>query len=211
MDITALIPVKRLSQAKSRMRPDLGQDTAALVLAMLQDVATAVQACPYVSDTIVVTDDPDICDAAAALGAQVWPDGPEPGLNAALFAAAARIRRSRPDAMLVFQPADCPAITGEDFAALAEACDPRRPTFVADAEATGTTTAALPPGILRSPRYGPQSRAAHLDDGWVELSGPRWRRMGRDVDRLADLRAVGPLGSGSCTRSWLSQRAPGGP
>ena len=71
-DWTAVIPVKPLDGAKSRLRgavPD-GQH-AELALALVRDTVAAVLACPAVGDVLVVTDDPDAAQAALkALGRQ---------------------------------------------------------------------------------------------------------------------------------------------
>ena len=53
------------------------------------------------------------------------------------------------------------------------------------------------------PRYGPDSRAAHLDAGAVEVGG-LLASLRRDVDDLADLAAAQALGLGPCTAAVVA-------
>lgn len=208
MDVAVLIPVKPLSRAKSRLRYDIGDDAPSLVVAMMLDVVAACRSCSAVTRTIVVTDDPGAAEACRQVGAEVLPDGTDEGLNTALTTACRTVHASNPQTLIIYQPADCPAVAGADFAALAAAASGSvGPVFVPDIRGTGTTAVALPPGVARSPHYGPDSRQAHLAAGWSELMGPGWRRMRHDIDRLQDLRQALPLGLGQHTRHWLAQRA----
>jgi 2-phospho-L-lactate guanylyltransferase len=72
---TAVIPVKRLHAAKTRLR---GAVPAArheeLALALVRDTAAAILACPEVTELLVVTDDPAATVAATELGARVVPE-----------------------------------------------------------------------------------------------------------------------------------------
>ena len=77
-----VMPVKRLSVAKSRLRgalPDVPHE--ALALALARDTVAAAVRCARI---LVVTDDPTVGRALAALGARVESDLPDAGLNAAL-------------------------------------------------------------------------------------------------------------------------------
>src|SRR4051812_23568084 len=83
--VLAVIPVKPLTVAKTRLRgavPDAVHGP--LVLAMAGDTVAAVLACPLVERVLVVSDDPRVRAAVAALGAECVPDQPDAGLNAAI-------------------------------------------------------------------------------------------------------------------------------
>ena len=114
-DWTAVIPVKRLGAAKSRLRgavPDAWH--ADLALAMVRDTVTAVRACAAVAELIVVTDDAAVARAVAALGARAVPDRPGAGLNAALrFGADVLAGLGRPRAVLA---GDLPALRPAELA-----------------------------------------------------------------------------------------------
>jgi 2-phospho-L-lactate/phosphoenolpyruvate guanylyltransferase len=199
-DWTAVIPVKPLNGAKSRLRgavPDGWH--AQLALAMLRDTVVAVRACPVVRDVLVVTDDPAAAQAVAALGGRAVPDRPGAGLNAALrFGADVVAGLTRPRAALA---ADLPALRVDELAA-ALALAGRR-SFVADAEGTGTVLLAAPPGVPLDPRFGAGSAAAHAGSGAAALAGD-WPGLRQDVDTPADLRTVMKLGAGQCTSQLLA-------
>jgi 2-phospho-L-lactate guanylyltransferase len=198
-DWTAVIPVKPLDSAKSRLRGAVPAGRHAdLALALVRDTVAAVLACPAVREVLVVTDDPGAARAATALGARVEPDRPDAGLNAAVrFGADIVAGVTRPRAALA---ADLPALRpGELAAALALA---RRRSFVADAEGSGTVLLAAPPGVPLDPRFGAGSAAAHAASGAQALTGD-WPGLRRDVDTAADLQTVMELGVGPCTSQLM--------
>jgi 2-phospho-L-lactate/phosphoenolpyruvate guanylyltransferase len=195
----AVVPVKRLAGAKSRLRGALpGVPHEDLALALVLDTVAAALACPAVAAVVVVTADADVHESALALGAQVIPDAPDAGLNPAFNYGA-----SRADGHAVAALAgDLPALRGAELsAALARAGAAGR-SFVADAAGTGTTLLAVPAGVALDPRFGPGSAAAHASSGAAELSGA-WPTLRRDVDTRADLRAAIRLGVGPHTAALL--------
>lgn len=203
---TAVIAVKRLTAAKSRLR---GAVPAArhpdLALALLRDTAAAVLACPAVDDLLVVTDDPDATHAAAALGARVTPDRPDAGLNPALRHGADVV--AGPDRHRAALTGDLPALRPGDLAAALRGVTGR--CFVPDAAGTGTVLLAAQAGVALDPRFGAGSAAAHAGSGARMLDGD-WPGLRRDVDTAADLRAVLALGPGPHTRALLRDLGRGG-
>jgi 2-phospho-L-lactate guanylyltransferase len=207
VEIVVVLPVKPLSAAKSRLRAGYGPGTDALALAMALDVIAAASAAGPVGAVAIVTSDDVVAEAAAELGARTVPDAPAQGLNAALRWAAGQLLAEQPDRALIVQPADCPAVTPDDFAGLAGELTQAGPRlFVSDRAGTGTTALAAPPGVPLEPRYGPTSRADHLASGARELSGRRWARVRADVDTPSDLAAASSLGLGPRTREWVERR-----
>lgn len=207
MEVVVVLPVKPLAAAKSRLRADFGAGTDALALAMALDVVAAASAAAPVGMTVIVTNDQRVAGAAAELGARTVPDFPQQGLNAALRWAATRLLAEQPDRALIAQPADCPAMTADDFAGIASELTPTGPRlFVSDRAGMGTTALAVPPGVPLDPRYGPTSRADHMASGARELSGRRWARVRADVDTTGDLAAAMRLGLGPRTRTWVDRR-----
>jgi 2-phospho-L-lactate guanylyltransferase len=198
-DWTAVIPVKRLGAAKSRLRgavPDAWHQE--LALAMVRDTVAAVLACAEVAHLLVVTDDPAAADAVTALGAYAVPDRPGAGLNAALrFGADVIAGLSRRRAVLA---GDLPALRPAELGSALRAA--RHRSFVPDAEGSGTVLLTAPPGVALDPRFGVGSAAAHQDSGARRLSGD-WPGLRRDVDTAADLGTALTLGAGAHTCGLL--------
>jgi 2-phospho-L-lactate guanylyltransferase len=192
----AVVPVKSLAGAKSRLRGALpGVPHERLVLGLLRDTLAAVLACPGVGGLIVVTNEPRAAELAVGLGARVAPDAPDAGLNPA-FAHGAALAGAVPVAALT---GDLPALRPEELAAgLAAAARVGVRAFVPDASGTGTTLLTAPPGAALGPRFGPGSAAAHATSGATPLVGP-WPSLRRDVDTAADLAAAATLGLGAHT------------
>ena len=199
-DWTAVIPVKRLGAAKSRLRgavPDARHEE--LALAMVRDTVAAVGACEQVAEVLVVTDDAGVAAAVAALGARVTPDRPGAGLNAAMrFGADTVTGLGRARAVLT---GDLPALRPDELGAALLSADPGR-SLVVDAAGTGTVLLTAGPGVALEPRFGPGSAAAHAASGARVLPGD-WPGLRQDVDTAADLRAVLELGAGVHTCALL--------
>src|SRR5215469_15346666 len=79
-----VIPVKVLAQAKSRLTGLTDERRSRLALAMAADTVAAAIAADSVAVVLVVTDDPEVGEATAELGAIVLADEPAAGLNEAL-------------------------------------------------------------------------------------------------------------------------------
>jgi 2-phospho-L-lactate guanylyltransferase len=197
----AVVPVKRLESAKTRLRgalPGVAHDR--LVLALVQDTVAAVLACPDVADLMVVTSEPAMAGVVTALGGRVVPDAPEAGLNPA-FAHGARLAGDRP---VVALAGDLPALRPAELSAALAATAGRR-AFVPDAAGTGTTLLAAPAGTALDPRFGPGSAAAHAGSGATTLDGP-WPSLRHDVDTAADLAAAAAIGLGTRTEALYRLR-----
>jgi 2-phospho-L-lactate guanylyltransferase len=202
-DWTAVIPVKRLGVAKSRLRgavPDAWHED--LALAMVRDTVTAVLACPEVTELLVVTDDPAAAAAVTALGARAVPDRPGAGLNAAMrYGADVVAGLSRRRAVLA---GDLPALRPDELgAALKGSGDALTGRgFVADAEGSGTVLLAAARGVALDPRFGVGSAVAHATSGARRIIGD-WPGLRHDVDTAADLDTVLALGPGEHTCALL--------
>lgn len=202
-----MVPVKRLTAAKSRLRGALpGVPHEELALALAADTLRAVLACPAVAEARVVTDDARVAAVARAAGARVLPDEPDAGLNAAFRHGAT----AGPAGWVAGLTADLPALRPAELAAalLAAQADPdgvRR--FVPDAPGDGTVLLAAPPGVALDPRFGVGSAAAHAASGALPLTGD-WPSLRRDVDTAADLAAAARLGLGPGTAALLDSGCP---
>ena len=199
-DWTAVIPVKSLSAAKSRLRgavPDSRHED--LALAMVRDTVAAVRGCAAVGDVLIVTDDPAAVAAALALGARSVPDQPAAGLNAAMrFGADVVAGLGHRRAVLT---GDLPALRPAELAEALAAAGPGR-SFVADAAGTGTVLLTAAAGTALDPRFGVGSAAAHAASHARPLTGA-WPGLRQDVDTADDLRTVAALGAGEHTCALL--------
>jgi 2-phospho-L-lactate guanylyltransferase len=187
----AVVPVKRLAAGKSRLREALGDARVeALALAMLGDVIDAIRASDCVERVVVVTPDPEVGDAARALGAEARV-ADDPGLRAALDATAAAC--ADPDGALLVVLGDVAGAAGRDLAALFAALGPAHGVALAPARDGGT--AALlrrPPSAIPS-CFGPDSAKAHR--AAAERAGVAFHELplpslSIDLDRESDLAAL---------------------
>ena len=174
---TIVIPLKGSPEPKSRFGGDLGFRRA-LARAMALDTVEAALA---VAPVIAVTTE-DLALDVASLGATVLPD-PGQGLNAAIEVGLARV--STGSAVLL---GDLPGLDPCELAeALESAVAPL--SLVADADGDGTVFVVAQPGIQHLLAFGPDSRRAHLANGYVELLDP-WPTLRRDIDRAEHLRGL---------------------
>ncbi len=162
MRIHALIPVKGLADAKSRLTPPFsGDERAALMLAMLRHVVAAAQDSGVLTRITVVSPDTAVLDYAEALGVAALRQRTV-GLNPALDEARADARMHGADAVLALH-ADLPRLDPADIATMVDRLPPP-PAVVLAPDYTGSGTNALliaPPDALPF-LFGPDSFARHL-------------------------------------------------
>jgi 2-phospho-L-lactate/phosphoenolpyruvate guanylyltransferase len=199
-----LIPVKRLTDAKTRVDLD-PQTRADLALAMCCDVVAAATNAPNVERVQVISADPRVAAAVRPLGADPWtmPVGVR-GLNEELATALAGLPAYRGVAMLM---ADLPCLTSDLVAEILDAAPITRASFVPDLADHGTTMLLQPPGIRVTPRFGHQSANAHSTIATPMAGDGSWLGARRDVDTLQDLEFAARLGTGRFTMSFLEKSA----
>ena len=206
---SVVIPVKVLTQAKSRLARLGGERRAGLALAMAADTVTAVLACAAAARVIVITDDQVVGDALRALGAEVIPDpvlpeaGAGGGLNGALRHGADYARSRWPGSGVAALFADLPAVRPAEIAAALDAARQWPTAFVADAAGDGTTLYTARPGAGFQPSFGLASRSRHAAGGAVELSLNGIDGLRRDVDTPEDLQEAAAIGLGPHTAGLL--------
>ncbi|MHB8339608.1 MAG: 2-phospho-L-lactate guanylyltransferase [Mycobacteriales bacterium] len=196
---TAVVPVKELSRAKSRL-PGPQDRRAALALAMAQDTVTAITGCPDIGRVLVVTDDPT---AAAALVStprvSVHPDHPGTGLSAAAEHGAALARAAAPADGVVVLAADLPALTSAALGQVLARAGRASRAVVADTAGRGTVLLAAGPGIDLGAAFEGASHSAHTRSGAADLTRGAAAGLRRDVDTVPDLEAAARLGVGPWT------------
>lgn len=122
MEIHAVVPVKALAHAKSRLASRLSaEERRALVREMLHRVLATLLGCrdTILTEVWVISADPEIQALGAAAGARTMDDHAS-DLNGALAQARTALVAMGAKAMLII-PADVPLITPGDVAGLAHA------------------------------------------------------------------------------------------
>jgi len=192
--IVALVPVRSLSGAKSRLGEPLDpEERADLILALLRRTVEAARAARRLVGVMVVSMDPDLLERARAMGAATLRQETD-GLNEAL--AEARLAAGAATAVIAL-PGDLPGVTASAIDGLAEAAElamrraPDRPVvvLVPDRHGSGTNALLLAPPTAIDFSFGEGSRAAHAAAAeaagatYLELDGP----LSFDVDTPDDL------------------------
>ena len=162
MATLAILPVKRLSDAKQRLEPGLDPVMRRLLSqAMLADVLIALRRARQVSQTLAVTSDDDAQRIAGAYGARLVSD--EGGGHNGAAARGIRYALEHRFERAVLVPGDCPALSSAELDELLEGTPAaRRVVIVPDRHRTGTNALVLTPPDALEPAFGPGSRARHV-------------------------------------------------
>lgn len=199
----AVVPVKPPARGKSRLAGLTDDRRRALAAAFALDTVEACLAAEHVSEVLVVTDDVAFAAELTALGCAAIPDGVTGDLNASLRLAAAEARRRWPALRVVALCADLPALRSGDLDEALVSAPADRASFVADAAGIGTTLYTAPYDDF-DPRFGHESREAHLDTGARAITGDL-ASLRRDVDDVDDLDEARRLGPGRHTAALLEE------
>jgi 2-phospho-L-lactate guanylyltransferase len=162
--IWAIVPVKPLRRAKSRLSDVLSkEDRLELSQQMLTHTLEILGEIPSIERTLVVSRDSRALSLARKLGARTVTERGSPQLNRALIRATLVARRYSVSGVLVL-PADLPLLTREDVEFLIDkATDP--PVVVIAPDRRGSGTNALlssPPGLIEY-AFGPKSFPSHVE------------------------------------------------
>lgn len=192
--IVALVPVRSLSGAKSRLGEPLDpEERADLILALLRRSVEAALGAGRLAGALVVSMDPDAVAKARAMGATSIQQQAG-GLNEALVEG--RLAAGAATGLVVL-PADLPGVTASEIDRLVETAEvslreiPNRPVvvLVPDRHGSGTNALLLAPPDAIDFHFGEGSRAAHAAAAeaagatYVELDGP----LSFDLDTPEDL------------------------
>ena len=213
MSTIAILPMKRFSEAKRRLRHDLNaEDRRALVEAMFSDALVALRRVTGLDGIVVVSGDHGAQQIASGYGARVVEDD-ERGHNAAALLGIRLALESGAQRVLLV-PGDCPAVDPRELdSLLAHPAAEHSVLIVPDRHGTGTNALVLRPPDAMTPSFGPDSRGRHVADAQaagvaaevVELSS-----LALDVDTPDDLDALqqrldSTHGGAAHTRGMLSQ------
>jgi 2-phospho-L-lactate guanylyltransferase len=162
MSLWALVPVKLLDQAKSRLAGALAPvERASLVQSLLERTVGILRQVPAIAEILIVTGDPAVAAWASQTGNRVLGPGRESDLNREL-ASATRLAQERQAEGVLILHADLPRVTAADVQAMtASAAAAPIVVLAPDRHRRGTNALlCAPPGLIEY-RFGPDSFALH--------------------------------------------------
>jgi 2-phospho-L-lactate guanylyltransferase len=161
MKYVALVPVKSLVLAKSRLAPYMPlEQREMLVLDMLEHVLHVLHSCSTLEQVAVVSADARVLQCAREWGAIPMREE-RAGHNPALHAAAQRLRAEGASALLTLS-ADLPLLTTRDVEDMIELSWRYDVVLTPSREGTGTSALLVRPPLALPYRFGPNSRDRHL-------------------------------------------------
>ena len=164
MTLWAIVPVKPLSQGKSRLKGVLTQqERAELNQGMLLNTLAVLSQVPRIEQIVVVSRDTKALALARQHGAKTIAERGSPSLNGALTRATTLAAGKGATAVLIL-PADLPLIEAADLKQLiVSAAGPPSVVIAPDRHGSGTNALLLsPPGLLEY-EFGPDSFTRHLE------------------------------------------------
>jgi 2-phospho-L-lactate/phosphoenolpyruvate guanylyltransferase len=186
----ALIPVKSLRDAKTRLAPHFDQAARLeIARALLEDALELVASASFY-EWWVVTADPEAAGAAGARGLRTAAD-PGDGLNPALAVGIAAASAAGATSVTIV-PCDVPLAYKGDLEDLRDTGDTSDVVLVPSGDDGGTNALYLSPPDLVTPRFGQGSLKSHL--AAAEASGVRCSilslpRLALDIDTIEDVDA----------------------
>ncbi len=191
MSIWAIIPVKPLRLAKSRLSEILTpEERQEFAEAMLRHVLSVVSEVPQIMGTLVISRDSHALALARDMGAKTVQESGAPELNAALMRATSIIASWRSSAVLVL-PADLPLIQPKDVRNIISQADNDRTIVLAtDRNKNGTNALFIrPPGLINY-AYGDGSFKRHAmmaRDAGATVHVVESPRLLQDIDLPEDI------------------------
>jgi 2-phospho-L-lactate guanylyltransferase len=191
MCIWAIIPVKPLNRAKSRLADVLEPDQRRfLAETMLRHVLETVRAVPQVMGTLVISRDTKVLSIAREYEARTVQESGAPELNTALLRATKVVASWGCNATLVL-PADLPLIAPEDVMNIVNLGRSVMSVVISTDQSEDGTNALYmrPPGLIPY-AFGPGSYSRHLQlarEAGAEVNIYRSDRLSLDIDLPVDL------------------------
>jgi 2-phospho-L-lactate guanylyltransferase len=191
----ALIPMKRFTDAKSRLGDHVSSDArAALAQRMFEQVAAAALQCASVDRVAVLTNGRDVAVRAAELGLHVLYDATltAPSLGELIDAALRELHALGAKSAVVLM-GDLPDIEAQDVALMADALTHAELALSRDIRGTCTNALSMRLPMRFDTAFGdPNSYAVHLrraQSHGLQVEEVPSPRIAHDVDVFADLSA----------------------
>ena len=207
--IWAVVPVKDTAAAKQRLGTAVPQALRQqLMLAMLEDVLTALAVVPGLAGRLLVTTDPAAQRFATHYGFDWLTDSASDGHTGAVAAAARHLARQGAAGMLTM-PGDIPLVTTAEIAQLLDAHQPAPSfTITPSRDELGSNAVIVSPPNAVPLRFGDNSFFPHLAAAKAQGIRPTvipLPGIALDIDNPADLRHFAELGSRTRAGLWLAE------
>lgn len=189
MSVFAIIPVKRLNDAKSRLSSLLSDnERREFCLEMLEDVLATVKTTKRICCTVVVSVDPTVLQAAKRFDALPLTES-QPGLNQAVSEAINWCVQKGAKSTLIL-PADIPSVTPRDLNKIFSLRKEAAVVIASSRSGDGTNALLLtPPNTLPTfygkqsfPRYIKEASKRAISFDTIKLPG-----IALDIDTVEDL------------------------
>ncbi len=187
----AIIPIKHLSQGKTRLSSRLERgELEQLCLAMLKDILSALRQTPSIERVAVVTPDPSVADCASASGA-IPLLREDPGLNESIDAATRQLVAPGESTLVIL--GDVAGALPDELERLYQNLDPDAQAgqvVLAPSRDGGTAALLRLPADAIASHFGPQSCRVHREEAarrgtsYCELS---LASLSIDLDRPEDV------------------------
>ncbi len=207
--VWAVIPFKRIRQAKQRLAPILSSEERKLLsLKMLEDVLESATASEVFDGILVATNCEEAVPIIRRKGVLHLQTSEELGLNHAAGEASIWLLNKNIDAMCLF-PADIPLAKASEFRNLVSCHSAQRGmTIVPSRDKGGTNCLILSPPDRLPFCFGTDSYAEHIRQGLqLKLSCQTKFSdgIGLDIDTPSDLRAISMRPKQSLTQNYLEK------
>ncbi|MGC9397844.1 MAG: 2-phospho-L-lactate guanylyltransferase [Anaerolineae bacterium] len=161
--VWAIVPIKPLAQAKSRLAPALDPTARRhLVLTLLRHTLTVLRDVEGLARVLVVSADAEVATVAREHDAHLLPEPRAPGLNVSLTRAATEAQAQGATGVLIV-PGDLPLLEASNVEAVLDAAlPPPSVVLVPDHRERGTNVLLLSPPRFMPFCYGPDSFHRHL-------------------------------------------------
>ncbi len=192
MKHNALIPVKSLITAKSRLAPSLSQhQRERLVMAMLHHVLYVLLDSELFEQVSVVSSDDQVLEQAYIWGAQAITEE-QHGHNQALHAAALREKTEGVTTLLTIS-ADLPLLTTQEIRCFFEQSRQHEVVLALSRDGTGTNAILVHPPLIVPYVFGPDSLQSYIEAARQRhLRYSTYQSIGLafDIDTIDDLDEV---------------------
>lgn len=195
--IFAVIPVKKLNEAKSRLSPLLtNYERKEFCLKMLEDVLNGVKSSKHISQIVVVSTDPTVRQTAKTFEA-VFLKERKTGMNQAISEAIDWCIQKGATSVLIL-PADIPLIKSTDVDKIISLSERTSIVISPSKSGEGTNALLLTPPDVSPTFYGSRSFQKHIDEAQkrkISFFELRSSRISLDIDTVKDLKDFVQLNS----------------
>jgi 2-phospho-L-lactate guanylyltransferase len=188
-EVCAIIPVKNLDNAKSRLSPLLqASERKTLCLTMLEDILYTVKSIKSIRQIVVVSSDPEVEGFVKAFDV-IYLEEREKGLNQAVCQAIDWCSKQNVSSVLIL-PMDIPLVRSSDLQKMLALKNQASMIISPSRSGDGTNALVLTPPAVAPTFYGPRSFHRHVEEAsrqGISLCIYRSERIALDIDTIKDL------------------------